>query len=307
MYLLLLLLRNPHRSVLSHKKHWGPSKISFESLSDEEKQEYLKYKLNDPDPITWSYYLKFFRSAWSIEFSFWLQNFLLMITSPLHSFIFLILILLNTIMHVFKFVLIIFIWYPYWIIKLFNYIFSKNILEFKLPFKEPNDEWSIKYIFLSQKFDGDLTTKKLWYGLFIGKTNQYACLKPYFVIRCLIDRLLFIRGNLKFIVRLILFLFLVVSSFIWIIVVELCSLPIYPVVLSFNECKKGTITSIIWYHKWEYMSSQDWKIHINRHIYFTMQDYVLYVLSSYALKSGVYKNKDNLFNLIPTEKDRWLW
>jgi len=54
------------------------------------------------------------------------------------------------------------------------------------------------------------------------------------------------------------------------------------------------------------MSSQDWKIHINRHIYFTAQDYVLYVLSQYALKNGVYKNEDNLFNLIATEKNGWL-
>jgi hypothetical protein len=184
---------------------------------------------------TWSRGLIISKAVCSVKFFFWIRDFLLIITSLSHSFIFLILILLNMIMHTFKFILIIFVWYPYWITKLFHYIFSKNILEFKLPLKDANERWSTKYIFLGQKLGVDISgenlqaIKKLWYGLFINKTNRYACLKSYFVIYCLIDR----------------FLFLSISSFIWIVVAELCSLPICLVLLSFKEVQSPTIINIV--------------------------------------------------------------
>ena len=291
LYLLILLLVGLYQSLLKDKKNW-------ESLRESE----VKRNLHDSGPYTWSRGLYLFKVFFLSDFSTWLRDFLLLITSPSRSLVFLILVFLNTVMFAFKLILVIFIWYPYWVTKLFNYMFSKNILEFKL---NPSDKWDNKYIFLGWQSHELVTIKQYYYCWFTVKTNAHAHYKPYFIIHCLIDKLLFIKCNSGFVTKFILFLLLLIFSFARILLVELCLLVVHPVSLSFREVKQVGISNIIYRDK-HFKYPQDWRRNSTDFIFQTTLNYGRSIRKPYSNKHGICKTKDKLFSLILTEADREL-
>ena len=135
-------------------------------------------------------------------------------------------------MSVIGLLVIVFIWYPYWIIKLYYYIFSEDILEFK-PNLTP--EWK-SFLFFLNKLGEPITTT--WMNInyiFIFKINVYGYFASYSIIFNIIDKTLFFIKKPNFIIKMILFIFIFIYSFIWLFIAGIF-LPIYyTLTVSFDE------------------------------------------------------------------------
>ena len=213
-YLIKLLLEGEIRNlILRIKRHWeedsepiSPLLVNF---------YWISFKLG---------VIRLFKRNWS--------SFEHLILSPTRLILFGLLMIINTVLSVFVLFITVFRWYPYWIIKLYYYIFSKDILKF-----EPtnSDEWQ-DYLFLNFNLGGvtDTVQKAIVY-LFLTKTNVYSYYASYAIIYHSIGKFFFFLKKPSFISKIVLFFLIFLLSLTWLLLICIF-LPIYYILIeSFKE------------------------------------------------------------------------
>jgi hypothetical protein len=193
----------------------------------------------------WSYQdnLDFKKKGFKIMFKEFLINgiiwevkdILRFLSNPYRILVFCSIFTMNLITFLFRFILFTFVWYPYWVIKLYYYLFSKDISELK---PDPSPEWQQKILYLNRIESSYTPTLKnnltIW---FLSRINAYTYFMSFHTIYNFLSKFVSLVNRVTLTNRFLLLLTVSLYLVIWITTFYVYLLLYYTWTDSFEDSK----------------------------------------------------------------------
>ena len=319
-YSILLYTYEDIKSVFEEKKVSGiKSREALETmykkngieLSEKDFNRAFKRYIEDQEKLPPFSFLERFMVYFRSSLNWHIDDLFEFFTNPKKMFVFLVTLPMYIVIFLIRPLFLIFIWYPYWIIKLTYYVFLDNINEIKLNMETTEGQMQFLYLnmvitrdleeVLKEVLDeindnGKLSISKynrmlrFFLEVFLLRINGYSYINLYKILYTLLGKLSFLKSKSSFLVRVLTLVLIYIYLFLYILVVDILLLP-YHILFALYDDSNGylaaynkgtTVDNVVSYLSW------------SKHHYIRR----LLGFPEYNAMKYIYKSDDKMFNCI---------